>query len=707
MPVRLPQGGTLPLNRTQAVAEAPAARVVAKPVPNSQADDPRGYQIAQLRRRYSPKESALDDGTTSLLFKLRPSDPDFPFNLEYLDCDLRVPAGYPGDGQPPSLHVRGSGLPRGFAINIERGWDRLVEERRGATLLALTNLLDKNLETILSEEKAGTVKMVAFRDTRHLNAPGQTPEQPAPAPPPAAAKPKPKQQKRPAYVREPSFTREEITAAKARRAQETRQLEARMGRSPLYHKSPDGIVYTLPLEPHSRAKLPPGLQGVKTMHLIIPLLYPLQQLRIQINEADAADAEPVEELFALKAAEQRKMNLTSHLNYLAVNLHVLANMAAFHARVEKKEDEERRRRGEGEGEAADVEEKAEDLASEAEEFVKSHVQVIPRPPEWSYDQGSDSESQSGSGSDWSLDGEDGGGEQSGGEHETTAPPSGGAKSRAAERGTAILFPNIELYGIELLYLSILNLSVKCDRCKTSHDITGLKDGVERADTCTKCAHPFAASFAQEPVHQHSARAGLVDVGGCTITDLLPSTFVPMCGGCSVPAAGLSAVRGDSATNVCRGCHARFTLKIPEVKFLRVSPGTLAPSAGPARTKTERLGLRAGEPLPERGTCGHYRKSHRWFRFSCCGRVYPCDKCHDEAEGHANEWASRMICGLCSREQRYAVEACGFCGRSVVGRKGHGFWEGGRGTRDRTLMSRKDGRKYKRVGGREAAGVAKE
>ncbi|MBE3045450.1 hypothetical protein IMZ48_23465, partial [Candidatus Bathyarchaeota archaeon] len=156
MPVKLPPGGSSPPNRSQAVPEASAARVVPKPVPEAQAADPRGYQISQLHRRHAPKESTLTDGTTSLVFKLTPSDPDFPFDLDALECDVRVPAAYPE--APPTLRVRSSGMPRGFAVNVERGWDRLVAEREGATLLALTNLLDKNLETILAEERADTVK---------------------------------------------------------------------------------------------------------------------------------------------------------------------------------------------------------------------------------------------------------------------------------------------------------------------------------------------------------------------------------------------------------------------------------------------------------------------------------------------------------------------------------------------------------------------
>ena len=42
-----------------------------------------------------------------------------------------------------------------------------------------------------------------------------------------------------------------------------------------------------------------------------------------------------------------------------------------------------------------------------------------------------------------------------------------------------------------------------------------------------------------------------------------------------------------------------------------------------------------------------------------------------------------------------------CHAVLIGKKGHGFWEGGKGTRDKARMSRKDPRKYKRVGGGQA------
>ncbi len=49
----------------------------------------------------------------------------------------------------------------------------------------------------------------------------------------------------------------------------------------------------------------------------------------------------------------------------------------------------------------------------------------------------------------------------------------------------------------------------------------------------------------------------------------------------------------------------------------------------------------------------------------------------------------VLCsGFCSREQIYRPEECGICHSTLVGKKGGGFWEGGKGTRDKVKMSRK-------------------
>jgi uncharacterized CHY-type Zn-finger protein len=188
-----------------------------------------------------------------------------------------------------------------------------------------------------------------------------------------------------------------------------------------------------------------------------------------------------------------------------------------------------------------------------------------------------------------------------------------------------------------------------------------------------------------------------------------STFTPTCADCSTAyptPPGVTAVRGDAALAVCRNCHRRMSFRIYETKFLRVaSHASGVPLAPRKRKQKENLGIVAGTPLPDFGICSHYRKSRRWFRFSCCGKVYPCDRCHDEQADpkHPNEHANRMLCGFCSREQNFRPEDCGACGHILTGRRGGGFWEGGKGTRDKVKMSRKDPRKYKRRGGNAQIG----
>ncbi|RWA11281.1 hypothetical protein EKO27_g3826 [Xylaria grammica] len=671
----------------QAVAEAPPNRIVEKPIPASQHRDPRRYQLNQIIRRFAPTLGTLQNGTTTVRFQLKPSDPDFPFELERLDCEVQVPLSYPE--QSPTLLVRNKDIPRGFCVNIERGWDKLVSEKHGATLLALVTALDKHLEAFLSEQKVETVTLMSFKDTRHLEKSTTSLGEPS-ASTPQVAYTKPSAPTREAYVPEESFTEEQITNARARRAQEIRQLESRMSRLSLYQKSADGVVYTLPLEPKRRAGLPQGLQSINSIQLIIPLLYPLQPLRVLLNDVESEDAEPLEEAFAARATQQSQMTLMNQLNYLSQNMHTMAKQA----RATKLEQLTQASSNKTEEQVPKASE-TEGAPAIDREDGKGHVHIIPRPPEWSYAHESDGSNSDSDSWDSGVDSDEGGAEIE------SHPPRTSGVAQQVERGTAVLFPTIELYGIELLQVSILNISTKCQRCKTLNDITGLKPETEKAISCKKCGSPSSATFRQEMVHQNSTRAGFIDVNGCTVADMLPSTFVPTCSKCSTPSQGLVSVRGDAVTNVCRECHGRFTFKIPQVKFVAITPGSApAPTTGPRR-RQEKLGLHAGEPLPGRGACSHYRRSYRWFRFSCCSKVHPCDKCHDDNEDHVQEWANRMICGWCSREQNYAVEACAFCGRSVIGKKGRGFWEGGKGTRDKTKMSRKDKRKFRRVGGGEA------
>jgi uncharacterized CHY-type Zn-finger protein len=670
-------------DRRQAVKEPERSRVVSKPVSKVQKENPREFELGQLRRRYSPKETVTSvegqSGSTILRFKLAPSDPDFPFEMEALDCSVVVPPGYPDE--KPRLSVKNNDIPRGFALNIESGFDGLIEKSksRPMTLLSLMKELDKNLEAFLSEKKAETITLVANADIRHLqNLPVR-----AVAPPkePTISTTEPVQA--PVKRSEPAvfYTEEQKVEAKKRRDMETRQLEARLGRLPLFMKSSDTIEWRIPLEPRKKQALPLSLQAVKSTKLFVPLLYPLQPCGIKLDGVYGEEARTVEDAFEARAKAEKALNLMGHINYLSVNMHVFAQNTQPIQPVEAPITSV------ATPVAAPEESGTEKMSGEDD---RSHIKHIPRPPEWDIVDGSDLEDSSDGYSYDSGDESDPGGVEVGEvEGSSSAPTSN------AEKGTSISFPFLEMYDIELLEITTLNVTIKCERCKASMDITGLKDGQSKHESCKKCASNLIIGFRKELLHANAVRAGFLDLEGCSIVDLLPSTFVPTCAQCSTPfTTGVVSVRGDTTTNVCRECHQKFSFKLPEIKFLRISSAHLPPSTGPRRKK-ESLGLTSGAPLPRNGRCKHYAKSYRWFRFSCCQKVYACDRCHDEAEEHANEHGNRMICGYCSREQIYRPEACGVCRAVLIGRVGSGFWEGGKGTRDKVRMSRKDPRKYKR------------
>lgn len=613
--------------------------------------------------------------------KIVPSDPDFPFEMDVLDCNLQVPAQYPKD--VPSIRVLNKDMPRGFAINVEKGFDRLAASK-SLTLLDLMKSLDKNLEVFLSERKAETITLVTNADKRHVqNVPVRALElqgvpKPASTPTPVKAVPA-----------EPVFTADQRAVAAERRKAEIRQLEARLGRLPLYNKSGDGIAYTLPLEPRKRSDLSGAVQAIKTFKLFVPTLYPLQPCRVQLEVQTSDATRNIEREFANRAEQERSTNLMGHINYLAQNMHVMAKVVE--AKVPEPAPEQPT------AQHKFIEHEKEDLNSnnlEVEDKERSHIVHIPRPPEWTVIDSSDVEDSS---DDYSYDSGDESGP--GGVDVDSEEPLGPSPAHVAEKGTALSFPFLELYGIELLEVVVLNITIKCERCKDTMDVNNLKNLTSRTETCKKCASPLTVGFRRELLHSNNIRAGFLDLDGCTIVDMLPSRFIPTCSECSTsyPLPGIVSVRGETTSTNCRECHQKLSFKLPETKFLRITTSHLPPS-GPRRKPKESLGLVAGTELPKRGRCKHYAKSYRWFRFSCCAKVYACDRCHDESEEHPNEHANRMICGWCSREQNYRPEDCGVCHGVVVGKKGSGFWEGGKGTRDRTRMSRKDKRKHRRIGG---------
>ena len=427
----------------------------------------REFEINQIRWRFSSAETSTAD-LTILAFKLYPTDPDFPYDLDYLDCILQVPLKYP-ESDPPTLNVKNKEMERGFSFNIEQGFNSIVKATPKSTLLSYMNSLDRRLEALLSGDKAETIKFVpnAYKSNNQI-ATGHL----------LGSEPASKGVEETVLIKqaEPTYSSEQRALAATRRELETRQLEARLGRQPLFSKSSDGIAYTLPIDPRRRSDLPVPLQGIKTIRLFVPMLYPLLPCRIALQGVARDAAISTERAFEQKAKESPETALMGHINFLATNIHNLASEETTEGESLDADSELGFEMLDLQDEEAD--DKPDRKSPTGTDFEnRGHLHVIPRPPEWTIVDTTKSDGESEDMSDYEYTSSD----------EEVIHAIDEVKERP-ERGVSIDFPHIELYGVEVLELISLSLVVKCSRCKESMDVNNVRyDAASpRQESCKKC-----------------------------------------------------------------------------------------------------------------------------------------------------------------------------------------------------------------------------
>ena len=315
------------------------------------------------------------------------------------------------------------------------------------------------------------------------------------------------------------YTQQQKDAAEARRKVETMQLDARLGRLPLFSKSSDGITYSIPIQPRQHEDLPVPLQAVKAVKLIVPVLYPLEHCRVGIQGVSREAAAKTERGFESKAIESPESSLLGHINYLAQHMHNFATGPEPEPLVpstEVRKHEHEPRQVEKVTQADRSEEGKPTVLSEVSDD-RDHIKIIPRPPEWTNAQdvrGSED-------SDYS-DSYDSGDEATDDEDHEDAASTLEPVAEGPERGLSLSFPLLELYGIELLELVSLYITVKCERCKEMMDINNIRPTAgARSESCKKCASALTVGFRKELMHANSVRAGYVDLDGCNVVDMLP------------------------------------------------------------------------------------------------------------------------------------------------------------------------------------------
>ncbi|KAM9854872.1 uncharacterized protein ACBR49_003415 [Aulostomus maculatus] len=243
----------------------------------------------------------------------------------------------------------------------------------------------------------------------------------------------------------------------------------------------------------------------------------------------------------------------------------------------------------------------------------------------------------------------------------------------------------------------VTVCLQCNRCKVTADLM-LTGRTPCTAQCERCNASINAAFRPSMLHHYSDVLGYLDLQNTVPTDLVLQgcDLIVGCLSCSQDSAVQNLFYGQTKEFNCENCHSKLSFLAESTRFQYIQPrANKTGQSVSLHYKTVRdPAVQKGKPLPEKGTCKHYKQSHRWLRFPCCGRAYPCDVCHDEDQDHPMELATRMICGYCAKEQPYNNgKPCITCGTMMTRGMRTSHWEGGLGCRNKVKMCRNDRQKY--------------
>lgn len=452
---------------------------VPKPISGAEHEDPRNFQIKQIRLKFLTQEKTDSNGT-HIKFSMMPTDPDFRFDMKELECVLHVPLGYPKQGSP-SLEVLNDGLASESRELVQRRFDYIVKNLPGGTLLRWMNIFDRQLEHALTHRPPTTA----------IDAP--------------SASSVPKNQKPEAQPSVGGMGDKE--KASQRRRKEITQLTSRLGRDPLFKAASDGMSYTVPVRPLRADLLPSALRQIKTMMMIIPISYPLDPCRIKVPGISDESARSLETTFAEHAVKNSAMSLVAHVNFLAASMHKMAikptvkpaaldTVTSLPVRPATVPTPELARPApvlapEPARAPSPIPQVPPTEAGPSDETLpdRPHVYFIPRPPEWTTAGDGENESDMTDEESWSEDSlsdvDDG---------EFGGVPLPADPTYQLGKRVLLSFPDFELRGVELLTLGSLSLTLKCERCKEQCDVKNIKigdDGISvpasRGQICGKCS----------------------------------------------------------------------------------------------------------------------------------------------------------------------------------------------------------------------------
>jgi len=261
-------------------------------------------------------------------------------------------------------------------------------------------------------------------------------------------------------------------------------------------------------------------------------------------------------------------------------------------------------------------------------------------------------------------------------------------------------------------LITMQVQVSCKDCKCIHEADAHKEPdseyLVHNDKCPRCGQKSRLVAKQEIFHDNSN--AVCSLGSFTwdVRDIHFCEFDLTCEFCDTANRTKKIIAGQPIYMECKGCFKKMTFSYMALTLTALALGQGEDedeeNGGNVQDVMKRIFARknkfefkVGLPLPNNGSCKHYKGSNRYFRFPCCGKCYACDDCHGKVEKHEMMMAKNMICGWCSSEQPVG-DTCKRCAKAVtkIVRR-TAFWEGGQGTRNVAAMSRKDPHKFRGIG----------
>ena len=280
---------------------------------------------------------------------------------------------------------------------------------------------------------------------------------------------------------------------------------------------------------------------------------------------------------------------------------------------------------------------------------------------------------------------------------------------------------VQLNNISMVQISNIKLLLKCGKCKkVAFESKYMKLNKQKnvfylGTVCPRCQNEIFSIFISDFIHQNNlTNAGVCYISGGVVIDYLPSIYNLECEKCG-QSKTIKLRTGclHSNDSNCRKCNIKLNFVILSSNITNVFISDLKHLSDVKITNFEKFNfaikddinldnyvkkfdkiIQEGKELPDFGACKHYRYSLRWFRFSCCNKIFPCDICHDEASDHNNEFAKTILCGFCACEQSSSNKLCQKCGKMFSKSEGaKKFWEGGKGCRDPKFMNARDSHKF--------------